>query len=181
MHIRQTTNEGGQINVYKSAETATVTFLGEGDNFINSGDLGIGTTSPNYELDVRGTIGNNTTLYHSDRRWKTNILPLEYGLQYLMKLNGVSYLWNVADYPDMGFDKNVQFGFIAQEFEKVIPELVSTDKKGYKSIDYVKLTPLLVKAVQQQQKIIEGMKSENDLLKKRLEKVEQLVGASAEN
>jgi len=36
---------------------------------IKNGDFGIGTAAPNYDLDVRGTIGNNTTLYHSDRRW----------------------------------------------------------------------------------------------------------------
>jgi hypothetical protein len=59
----------------------------------------------------------------------------------------------------MGFDKGSQFGFIAQEFEKVIPELVRTDKDGYKSIDYVKLTPILVVAIQEQQKQIEELKA----------------------
>jgi hypothetical protein len=59
----------------------------------------------------------------------------------------------------MGFDEGLQFGFIAQEFEKVIPELVKSDKDGYKSIDYVKLTPVLVEAIKEQQKQIEELKA----------------------
>ena len=125
----------------------------------HDGKLGIGTTAPNYTLDVRGTIGNNTTLYHSDMRWKRDIQPVKYGVSELMKLNSVSYLWNANDYPDMGFDTETQFGFIAQEFEKVIPELVRTDKDGYKSIDYVKLAPVLVEAIKEQQKQIDELKS----------------------
>jgi hypothetical protein len=124
-----------------------------------NGNTGIGTTTPNYTLDVRGTIGNNTTLYHSDIRWKTDIQPMNYGIRELMRLNSVSYLWNADDYPEMGFDEGVQFGFIAQEFEKVIPELVKTDKDGYKSIDYVKLTPVLVEAIKEQQKQIDELKA----------------------
>jgi hypothetical protein len=125
----------------------------------DDGKLGIGTSAPNYTLDVRGTIGNNTTLYHSDMRWKKDIQPVKYGVSELMKLNSVSYLWNADDYPDMGFDKETQIGFIAQDFEKVIPELVRTDKDGYKSIDYVKLTPVLVEAIKEQQKQIDELKS----------------------
>ena len=125
----------------------------------DDGKLGIGTSAPNYTLDVRGTIGNNTTLYHSDMRWKKDIQPIKYGVNELVKLNSVSYLWNANDYPDMGFDKETQFGFIAQEFEKIIPELVRTDKDGYKSIDYVKLTPVLVEAIKEQQKQIDELKS----------------------
>jgi hypothetical protein len=131
-----------------------------GQNFViitGNGDVGIGA-QPNYKLDVRGTIGNNTTLYHSDIRWKTDIKSIKYGINELMRLNSISYLWKVDAYPEMGFDKGSQFGFIAQEFEKVIPELVRTDKDGYKSIDYVKLTPILVVAIQEQQKQIEELK-----------------------
>ena len=120
------------------------------------GYVGIGTVTPNYKLDVRGTIGNNTTLYHSDLRWKTDIKQIKYGIDELLKLNSICYLWNADDYPEMGFDNETQFGFIAQEFEKVIPELVKTDKDGFKSIDYVKLTPVLVEAIKVQQQQIES-------------------------
>ncbi len=137
-----------------------LTFFCGGDimALTHDGKLGIGTTTPNYTLDVRGTIGNNTTLYHSDMRWKTDIKPIKYGVSDLLKLNSVSYLWNTNDYPEMGFDNETQLGFIAQEFEKVIPELVRTDEQGFKSIDYVKLTPVLVEAIKEQQKQIDELK-----------------------
>jgi hypothetical protein len=140
-----------------------------------NGNVGIGTVTPNYKLDVRGTIGNNTTLYHSDIRWKTDVRPLKYGIKELLELNCVRYLWNANDYPEMGFDEGLQFGFIAQEFEKVIPELVKSDKEGYKSIDYVKLTPVLVEAIKEQQKQIESAEQENQQIKSELEELKTLV------
>jgi hypothetical protein len=155
---------------------------------VGDGNVGIGTPYPNYKLDVRGTIGNNTTLYHSDIRWKADIKHIKYGINELMKLNSISYLWKVNDYPEMGFDKGDQFGFIAQEFEKIIPELVRTDNDGYKSIDYVKLIPVLVEAIQEQQGQIESTKQENEHLKsqlqslqERIEKTETILAKNGEN
>ena len=77
----------------------------------------------------------------------------------------------------MGFGEEIQFGFIAQEFEEVIPELVKTDKDGYKSIDYVKLTPVLVEAIKEQQQQIESTKKENQQLKSELDELKTLVSS----
>ena len=77
----------------------------------------------------------------------------------------------------MGFDKETQFGFIAQEFEQVIPELVKTDKDGYKSIDYVKVTPVLVEAIKEQQQQIESVKQENQQLKSELGELKTLINS----
>lgn len=161
-------NSNPELNLQRGSTTHALyvngsydlTFYCAGDRMAltHDGKLGIGTTTPNYTLDVRGTIVNNTTLQHSDIRWKTDIKPVKYGVSDLLKLNSVSYLWNTNDYPEMGFDKETQLGFIAQEFEKVIPELVRTDENGYKSIDYVKLTPVLVEAIREQQKQIDELK-----------------------
>lgn len=147
--------------------------LGDRMSVTNDGNVGIGTTAPNYKLDVRGTIGNSTTLYHSDRRWKSQIEPLSYGLNALMQLQGVSYLWNQKEFPQMGFEEGIQFGFIAQDLEQVIPELVKTDAEGYKSIDYVKLIPVMAEAMKE-------LKAENDALKARLERLESALESLVE-
>ncbi len=51
-------------------------------------------------------------------------------------------------------------GVLAQEFEKIYPELVSTDKDGYKAVNYAQLTPVLLEALKEQQAQIEALKSE---------------------
>jgi len=58
---------------------------------------------------------------------------------------------NTTKYPDLGLSNDPQIGFIAQELEQVYPELVSSDQNGYKTVDYVKLIPVLVEAIKQQQ------------------------------
>ncbi|MDM8559105.1 tail fiber domain-containing protein [Candidatus Parabeggiatoa sp. HSG14] len=98
-------------------------------------------------------------MYHvSDERWKKAITPLENSLEKVSKLRGVTYKWNTEDYPDMNFDDKTHLGFIAQEVEPVIPELVSTDDEGYKSVSYENVTAVLVEAVKE-------LKTQNDALK----------------
>ncbi|MBV8325188.1 tail fiber domain-containing protein [Chryseobacterium sp.] len=86
----------------------------------------------------------------SDIRLKKNINNLTYGINDVMKIRSVSY-----DLKDGSNTKPV-IGFIAQEIEKVVPEIVTTakDKDAYKAVDYTKLIPVLVKAIQDQQAII---------------------------
>lgn len=124
----------------------------------NDGNVGIGTTWPNYKLEVIGTVKANSFIPPSDKRWKTNIKPLQGALDNVAKLQGVSYQWNTKDYPDKGFDDKPQIGFIAQEVEPILPELVSTDDKGYKAVEYDKMTAVLVEAVKE-------LKAQNDALK----------------
>ena len=82
-----------------------------------------------------------------------------------MQLNGVNYYWKTAEFPNMNFNDKPQTGFIAQDLEKIFPEMVFTDDRGYKSVDYSRLTPVLVETIKAQQKQI-------DDLMKRLEKLE---------
>ena len=60
--------------------------------------------------------------------------------------------------PDLVVDKRPQIGVIAQEVEMEFPEIVSTNEKGYKMVDYTKLTPILVEAVKEQQQQIDPAK-----------------------
>jgi hypothetical protein len=116
------------------------------------GNVGIGTKNPQYKLDVAGTIrGNNVS--PSDQRLKQNIQPLENVLTKVEQLRGVNFEWK-----DKKRDAGTQIGMIAQEVEKVLPELVSTDSEGYKSLAYDKMTAVLVEAVKE-------LKAQNDALK----------------
>ncbi|MBW2050266.1 MAG: tail fiber domain-containing protein [Deltaproteobacteria bacterium] len=78
-----------------------------------------------------------------------------------MKLQGVSYERKREEYPDWGFKDSRQIGLLAQDVERVIPELVSADETGYKAVSYNKLTAVLVEAVKE-------LKAENERLRKRL-------------
>ena len=89
----------------------------------------------------------------SDKRLKTNINDINYGLDTIMKLSPKEYDWKK--------DNRHDIGFIAQEVEEVIPEIVK-DKKHFdrqiKTLDYEKLTAVLIKAVQEQQEEINKLK-----------------------
>lgn len=134
----------------------------------SGGNVGIGTTNPNYKLDVRGTIGNNTTLYHSDRRWKKDISTLRGSLDKVQHLRGVSFHWRKDEFKDMDFPEGRHIGVIAQEVEEVLPELVNTNAEGYKSVEYANLVAVLIEAVKEQQVRI-------DEQNERIEKLEERV------
>ena len=82
-------------------------------------------------------------------------------MEKIIQLNGVNYYWKKAEFPERYFNDNKQIGLIAQEVEKIIPELVETGADGFKPVDYSKLTPLIVEA-------IKALKAENDVLKKQI-------------
>jgi hypothetical protein len=101
----------------------------------------------------------------SDIKLKKNVLLLENSLDKVLSLRGVSFDWNKEEHPEMGFSGGKQFGLIAQEVEKVLPELVSEGPGGFKSVDYSKITPILIEAIKEQQNQIEELKKEIALLK----------------
>ena len=67
--------------------------------------------------------------------------------------------------------EGTQLGVIAQEVEAVVPEVVYTDDKGFKSVDYIKLTPVLIEAIKEQQKEIEELKATNSKLQSQIEEI----------
>ena len=83
----------------------------------------------------------------SDRRWKKDIKTLDNSLDKIAALRGVSYQWRVDDFPNKNFSDGTQLGVIAQEIETVFPELVHTDKKGYKSVQYSNIVAPLIEAI----------------------------------
>ncbi len=144
---------------------------GEFDNNIVqiNGTLSIATTfGPNEALQL-GESGDGTKAVanawdtFSDARWKTNIQKVEKPMDKIAAINGYYYKWKE------GKDQTTQFGVMAQEIEAVLPEIVSTNKEGYKSVDYSKLTPLLVEGIKAQQAEIEKLQSQNQTLQAELD------------
>ena len=133
---------------------------------LQNGYVGIGNNNPSYTLTVNGSAWVSSGSWSgSDIRWKKDIIPLESSLNKVMKMNPVRYNWKDEEFSNMQFDKKGQIGFIAQEFENIIPELVDTNGDGYKGISYEKMVPVLTKAIQE-------LKLENDTLKARIEILE---------
>ncbi len=125
-----------------------------------AGNVGIGTTGPAYKLDVNGTLRAYGITDSSDVRLKKDILPIDNALEKVTKLNGVIYKWI-----DEKKGTKPQMGLIAQEVENIFPEVVDTDDKGYKSIQYGKLVGALIEAIKVQQKQSEELKTEAKELK----------------
>ena len=102
-------------------------------------------------------ISYSSTLTASDERLKENIEPLEGSLNKILKLKGVKYDWKNKE---RGTN---QIGLIAQEVEKVVPEVVNTiedslgDMEDMKVVNYSALVPVLVEAVKMQQKQIDRL------------------------
>ncbi len=107
------------------------------------GKVGIGTVTPAYKLDVNGSIRGYGVTDSSDRSLKHDIQPLPEVLEKILQLRGVSYYWN--DAKTHGDQK--QIGLVAQEVEKVYPELVETDQQGLKSVNYSHLVAPLIEAL----------------------------------
>lgn len=133
--------------------------------YYTGGEVGIGTDSPNCALDVSGDICSNGIALSSDVRYKKNIEGMTGVLTKVLSLSGVVYDFKVEEFPNKKFTDKKQIGFIAQDLEKVFPELVSTNANGYKAVDYSKLTPILVEALKEMQAQIEDLESENASLK----------------
>lgn len=159
------------------------------NNVPNSLVVGAGRTNDSYLFLVAGNASTDafTVNYqgictsagsftqNSDRRLKTNITPLEKSIDKIMKLNGVTFNWDKTVRPSA--PTTLQYGFIAQEIEKVIPELVSEDSDGYKTVNYIGVIPVLTQAMQEQQKEIEQLKDENKKLNETVEALLKRVEA----
>jgi hypothetical protein len=144
------------------------------NNGQGTGNYGIWVSGSINAIYAYGSITGDSFIYRSDARYKHNVQNLDEGLMTLMKLRPVSFTWN-DDAPVVNHGKG-DIGFIAQEVQKILPDMVHTDATGHKGIDYVKLVPVLVKAVQEQQATIVGQQSKIDSLEERIAKLEAKIG-----
>lgn len=105
-----------------------------------------------------GNMSATAFMYSSDKSLKENISTIETPLEKVQNLNGVDFNWKK--------DGKKSIGFIAQDVEKVLPELVHTNPEtGLKAVEYGNITALLVEAVKELKKENEVLRAEINALK----------------
>ena len=129
---------------------------------IGNSNVGIGTTSPSYLLDVNGTARVTTLIETSALKYKTNIQPLEPQLSKVTQLEPVTFDW--LDKPQT----KTNIGLIADEVEKIYPEFVSKTEDGeIEGIEYSKLTTVLIQSIKELKEIVDQQQAQiNKLLNK---------------
>lgn len=123
--------------------------------------VGAGTNNTNRRVNVfaeggasfNGCVTAVNISCPSDIRLKRDITPLQNGLQTITQLNGYNYYWK-----DETKGTTLQTGVIAQELQKLAPNLVQAGDKGELSVNYNGLIPYLIEAIKEQQKEIEQLK-----------------------
>jgi Chaperone of endosialidase/Head domain of trimeric autotransporter adhesin len=154
--------QGGQLQMYSDAAAAKITF-----GFYTGGSY----TERMFLNNSTGTLTVAGINYPSDARYKKQITHLQNPLEKIMAINGVEYYMRTDQFPLKHFDDKLQVGLIAQEVEKILPQVVQTGDDGYKAIDYAKLVPLLVEGIKEQQHLIEKQQQQIDELKKLVQKL----------
>lgn len=147
-----TMNSGSTVNLATNNNTGAVNIGTVGNRTTT---IGVNSGSNKVIIDAVDVVITNGITVSSDIRLKENFEPMSNALDLVTQLNGFYYTWK----KDAGTDKPRKLGFIAQEVEKVIPELVKTDSEGMKSVDYVSVVPVLVEAIKHQQKQIDELKA----------------------
>jgi hypothetical protein len=139
--------------------------------FQANGRVGIGTIQPTSGscdpgrkqkilLDVNGLINSTGALLTSDRRFKKDIENIPNSLELVRKIQGTKYHFNQEAFPDRNFGGGLQYGFIAQELEQVIPEATVLNSDGYYAVNYTMLIPVLAEAIKEQDKTVTELRNE---------------------
>lgn len=133
----------------------------------------------NYYVDPSETSQYNALFWlgggqNSDIRLKKDIIPLQNSLERILKLQGVSYYFKPDGPLGNNFPKEKQIGLVAQDVETIVPEVITTNKEGYKAIDYGKLTSLLIEAMKNQQNQISKLEKQNEKINLQQQEIETL-------
>jgi hypothetical protein len=133
----------------------------EAHRWVNSGnsqELMALTTGGN--LHVQTDVYADNFISPSSAKLKSNIVELKTGLSIVNQLRPVSFTWKYKN-------DSTDTGFIAEEVEKIIPHIVSYSNNEVSGIDYSKVVPYLVAAIQEQQKIIENLRNRITVIERR--------------
>ena len=134
-----------------------------------SGRVGINDSTPSFDLDVNGD-GNFTgeLTAASDVKLKKDIVAIAGATETINQLNPVTYEFRSDEFPDLKLSEGQRWGLIAQEVEAILPDLVSEngsaihkngEEMNIKSLNYIDLIPMMIKAIQEQDAEIQALKA----------------------
>jgi hypothetical protein len=147
--------------------SSTIVYNSLGELLPMSGSSSLGSSGSYWsELYAYNAYFYYSTTYYSDQKLKSDIRDMESTGSKLLQLKPVKYKMLPQLKGDMKADsvmieksKEDQVGFLAQDMQKIFPELVTQDKAGKLGIKYIELIPILVKAYQEQQAVIDDLKA----------------------
>jgi hypothetical protein len=154
---------------------------GVADAFVlkeGSGNVGIGTTSPGYKLEVNGSAGKpngGSWSNSSDERLKDITGEYNRGLDEIVTLKPVTFYYKEGNLRGLPTNEE-NIGFIAQEVQDVFPEAVSEGADGYLDFNMHPVNVAVVNAIKELKAENDNLKAENDMLRKKIEKIEVLLG-----
>lgn len=137
----------------------------------------------------------------SDARTKKDIQNIDNATSLVMSLRPVTYMYDLEKYPNMGLSHGLEYGFIAQEVESVLPEatrhknfntqaciemksgqMQASAEQEFVVMDYTRIIPIVTKAIQEQQAVIESqtteiheLKSELDAMKQEMKQIKEMI------
>lgn len=127
----------------------------------------IGAAAGKFKLDIDGDILANSFLSSSDKRLKSNILPLSKCSDKILKLNGKILKTELTTHQEASNSDNSRFIISEQDINEMYPELITSDSSGYSFVDYIGLLPLIVETLKEQQEKIDSNQTELDKLKQK--------------
>lgn len=157
-----TTTPGARLDVADTGTTTSAIIVPRAGNFTGTnvnGMIRYNTASTLFEFYQNGAWVNYTTV--SDGRLKTNVVPVTDALDIVNQLNPVFYDWDRSNPKASGFEDKHQVGFIAQEVEKVLPEVVNKGEDSYRSLEYGKIVSVVVAAVKELYAKVMGIEAHN--------------------
>ena len=179
MDISLTDNQNGALEIKEGSNVYMSFNTDDGDeHIVVSKMLELGGDGSGVDFKLFGGTANHFMLYdasenrleftqdgssniraaafvtYSDERLKTDVAPIQGALNTVNSLNAVNFTWKK--------DGSRDFGFMAQELARAIPQAVHGNEEGLYGVDYGRLTSVLVAAIQEQSAQIDALKAKLD-------------------
>jgi hypothetical protein len=159
INIKETSGTYARLNISNAASSDYWAIAGSLDGTTSTDRINFYHSNVGDIMSILGNgnvLVNGSVVHSSDLRLKENIETIPYGLDQVLQLQPKAYNWKAKPNQD-----NKSLGLIAQEVQTVIQEIVheADDEDKTLSVSYTELIPVLIKAIQEQQEIINNQDS----------------------